>query len=162
MQQLESLVDDSNQYLSFSLGGEEYGVDILRVQEIREWQHVRTLPDTPGYVKGVLDLRGTIVPIIDLRSRFNMDNVEYTATTVIIVLAVMTDDKQLMVGVVVDSVSDVLDIPAREIRSAPELGDGINTRYMNGMVTLDERMVILLDVDRMLSPEELGTLVAAG
>ncbi|MCP4289875.1 MAG: chemotaxis protein CheW [Gammaproteobacteria bacterium] len=161
MQQHESLVDDSNQYLSFSLDCEEYGVDILRVQEIREWQHVRTLPDTPGYVKGVLDLRGIIVPIIDLRSRFNMDNVEYTATTVIIVLVVMTDDKQLMVGVVVDSVSDVLDIPAREIRSAPELGDGINTRYMNGMVTLDERMVILLDVDRMLSPEELGVLVAA-
>lgn len=160
MQQLKSVADGSNQYLSFSLGGEEYGVDILRVQEIREWQQVRTLPDTPVYVKGVLDLRGTIVPIIDLRSRFNMASEEYTPTTVIIVLAVVTDEKRLTVGVVVDGVSNVLDIPASGIRGAPDLGNRISTRYMSGMVTLDERMVILLDVDRMLNPEELGVLEA--
>ena len=160
MQQLEPTADSSNQYLSFNLGGEEYGVDILRVHEIREWKQVRTLPDTPVYMKGVLDLRGTIVPIIDLRSRFRLTSAEYTPTTVIIVLAVMTAKKQLMVGVVVDGVSDVLDIPTSGIRGAPELGNCISTRYMSGMATLDERMVILLDVDRMLSPDELGVLEA--
>ena len=160
MEQLQQTANGSNQYLSFSLGGEEYGIDILRVREIREWQRVRTLPDTPVYMKGVLDLRGTIVPIIDLRSRFKLASAEYTSTTVIIVLAVVKDKKQQMVGVVVDGVSDVLNIPASGIRDAPELGNCISARYMSGMVTLDERMVILLDVDQILSPEELCVLEA--
>jgi len=149
----------SGQYLSFNLGGEDYGVDILRVQEIRGWEELRLLPDTPDYVKGVLDLRGTIVPIIDLRIRMNMSNVEYHPTTVIIVLSVNKDngEKQL-VGAVVDAVSDVLNVSEKDIRKAPEIGTKVNDRYMRGMVSLDERMVVLLDVDQLFKANELGLL----
>lgn len=153
-----SSIGGQGQFLSFTLGGEDYGVDILKVREIKGWEEVRQLPDTPNYVKGVLDLRGTIVPIIDLRSRFQLESVEYTPTTVTIVLAVEFDEKALAMGIVVDGVSDVLDVELAAIRQAPNLGSKINTRYIKGMVTVDERMVILLDVDRLISPEELGVL----
>lgn len=147
---------EGGQYLSFTLGGEDYGVDILKVQEIRGWETVRPLPDTPDFVKGVLDLRGVIVPIIDLRNRFHLAECEYTPTTVIIVLAVEHETERRIMGAVVDGVSDVLDVGGKEIRAAPNLGTNINTRYIKGMVTLDERMVILLDVDKLLNPQELG------
>lgn len=147
------------QYLSFNLGGEDYGVDILRVQEIRGWEELRPLPDTPEYVKGVLDLRGTIVPIIDLRIRMNMTDVEYHPTTVIIVLSVNKDDgEDQLVGAVVDAVSDVLDVSEKEIRKAPDIGTKMNDRYMRGMVSRDERMVVLLDVDQLFKANELGLL----
>jgi len=147
------------QYLSFNLGGEDYGVDILRVQEIRGWEELRPLPDTPEYVKGVLDLRGTIVPIIDLRIRMNMTDVEYHPTTVIIVLSVNKDDgDNQLVGAVVDAVSDVLDVSEKEIRKAPDIGTKVNDRYLRGMVSRDERMVVLLDVDQLFKANELGLL----
>lgn len=151
----EKTVQDG-QYLSFTLGGEDYGVDILKVKEIRGWETVRQLPDTPEFVKGVLDLRGIIVPIIDLRIRFRLADCEYTPTTVIIVLAVDYEGDQRIMGAVVDGVSDVLDVKGKDIRKAPNLGTNINTRYIRGMVTLDERMVILLDADKLLNPQELG------
>jgi len=160
MENEESSKSGTGQYLSFNLGGEDYGVDILKVREIKGWEEVRQLPDTPEYIKGVLDLRGTIVPIIDLRSRFQLETVEYTPTTVTIVLAVESAGKALAMGIVVDGVSDVLDVEAADIRQAPNLGSKINTRYIMGMVTMEERMVILLDVDRLISPEELGLLEA--
>jgi purine-binding chemotaxis protein CheW len=144
------------QFLSFSLGGEEYGVDILRVQEIKGWEEVRPLPDTPEYIKGVLDLRGVIVPIIDLRSRFHLETVAYTPTTVTIVLSVESEGNKHIIGVVVDGVSDVLDVKADEVRKSPDLGSHINTRYITGMVSQDKRMIVLLDVDRLFNPEELG------
>ena len=147
------------QFLSFNLGGDDYGVDILRVQEIRGWEELRPLPDTPEYVKGVLDLRGTIVPIIDLRIRLNMDKVEYHPTTVIIVLSVIgEDDNNHMVGAVVDAVSDVLDIDDEEIKTAPSIATRINDRYIHGMVTRGERMVVLLDVDLLFKANDLGIL----
>jgi purine-binding chemotaxis protein CheW len=152
----DSKKGSSGQYLSFNLGGEDYGVDILKVQEIRGWEAVRPLPDTPEFVKGVLDLRGTIVPIIDLRTRFHLAQCEYTPTTVIIVLAVECDGQGHTMGAVVDGVSDVLDVSGKDIRSAPNLGTNINTRYIRGMVTLEDRMVILLNVDKLLDPKELG------
>ena len=158
MQTNESQPENQGQYLSFTLGGEDYGVDILKVHEIKGWEAVRPLPESPPYVKGVLDLRGTIVPIIDLRSRFKFTQVEYTPTTVIIVLAVETGERKLVMGIVVDSVSDVLDTKAEEIKPAPNLGARISTRYIRGMISREGRMVILLDVDRLLSPEELGDL----
>lgn len=151
--------DVSGQYLSFTLGGDDYGVDILRVQEIRGWEELRPLPDTPPYVKGVLDLRGTIVPIIDLRIRLKMSKVEYHPTTVIIVLSV--NDKSganHRVGAVVDAVSDVLNIEARDVKEAPSIACRINDRYINGMVTYQDRMVVLLDVDKLFKPDELGLL----
>lgn len=158
MQQTKSSTNSGGQYLGFTVGSEDYGVDILRVREIREWKQVRSLPDTPEYIVGVLDLRGTIVPIIDLRKRFKQDKIEYGSTTVIIVLSIETDARQLLFGIVVDSVSEVLDINFADIRHAPDLGKKINICYLSGIVSLNERMIILLDVDRMLNPEELAVL----
>jgi purine-binding chemotaxis protein CheW len=114
--------DVVGQFLSFTLGEEVYGIDVLKVQEIRGWEEVRPLPDTPDYVKGVLDLRGSIVPIIDMRLRFNLSDAEYTATTVTIILNVDTQEKSHMIGIVVDGVSDVLDVQKQEVREAPSLG----------------------------------------
>lgn len=146
-------VDMSGQYLSFMLGNEDYGIDILKVREIKGWEEVRPLPDTPHYIKGVLDLRGTIVPILDLRSRFNLDSVEYTPTTVTIVLSIQTEKKAHIIGVVVDGVSDVLDVKCDEIRTAPDFGTQINTRYIKGMVTQGKRMIVLLDADRLFDTD---------
>lgn len=148
---------EKGQYLGFTLGGEAYGVDILRVQEIRGWEELRPLPDTPDYVKGVLDLRGTIVPIIDLRVRLKMENVEYHPTTVIIVLSVLDENaNNHIIGAVVDSVSDVLNVDDNEIRTAPAIASGVNDRYLLGMVTQGERMIVLLDVDLLFRVNELG------
>ncbi len=146
------------QYLSFTLGEEDYGIDILKVQEIRGWEEVRPLPDTPDYVKGVLDLRGSIVPIIDMRLRFNLDNAEYTATTVTIILNMEVHDKSRVIGIVVDGVSDVLDIHEQDIKQAPSLGKKIDTRYLLGMVSREKRVVLLLDADNLLNPDELLSL----
>jgi purine-binding chemotaxis protein CheW len=151
----------AGQYLSFTLDGEEYGVDILKVQEIRGWTTTRELPETPDYVKGVLDLRGQIVPIIDLRERFQMGHPDYTPTTVIIVLCVNVAGEQHLLGAVVDAVSDVLDVDPRELRSPPRLAVRIKTRYMKGMVSRAERMVILLDVDELFDPEEFHAIERA-
>lgn len=155
----ETSAPGDGQYLSFSLGGEDYGVDILRVQEIRGWETLRPLPDTPDYVKGVLDLRGTIVPIIDLRIRLGMANVEYHPTTVIIVISVKREDGSMqLVGAVVDAVSDVLDVSAEKIRRAPNIARRINDRYILGMVSREQRMVVLLDVDKLFMANEIGLL----
>ena len=158
MNQVEaaSNIINDGQYLSFNLGGEAYGVDILRVQEIKGWEEVRELPDTPEYIKGVLDLRGIIVPIIDLRSRFNLTNVSYTPTTVIIVLSVEKSESSYVYGIVVDGVSDVIDVKCKEIKKAPNLGIHINTKYITGMYTQEDRMIVLLDIDKLLNPDELN------
>jgi len=146
----------AGQYLSFELAGEIYGVDILKVREIKGWEEVRPLPDMPEYIKGVLDLRGVIVPIVDLRIRFQLESCEYTPTTVIIVLSVEHEGQQRVVGMVVDGVSDVLDVSAGEVRNAPELGGKISHHYIKGMVTLAEKMAILLDVNKLLDLREMG------
>lgn len=147
------------QFLSFRLGSDDYAVDILRVQEIRGWETVRALPDSADYVKGVLDLRGIIVPIIDLRMRFGHDDPEYSATTVVIVLSVKGEDGgPQLVGAVVDAVSDVLDIGAAELKPPPRIGGGISRRYLEGMVSLPRGMVVLLDLDRLFDHAELHGL----
>ncbi len=150
----------AEQYLTFTLGGEDYGVDILRVQEIRGWNEVRAIPNTPDYVKGVLNLRGTIVPIIDMRTRFKLEQIEYTPVTVIIVLAVEGSNGRRVMGIVVDGVSDVLDVVPERIKEVPDFGTKINTRFIGGMVMEGERMVILLDSDKLLDPDELALLEA--
>ena len=151
-----SLEELAGQYLSFELAGEIYGVDILKVREIKGWEEVRLLPDMPDYIKGVLDLRGVIVPIVDLRIRFQLESCEYTPTTVIIVLSVEHEEYERVVGVVVDGVSDVLDISPGDVRKTPDLGGKISNRYIKGMVTLAERMAILLDVNKLLDLREMG------
>jgi purine-binding chemotaxis protein CheW len=151
-------VDDNDQYLTFIMADEEYGVDILCVQEIRGWESATPLPNAPPHIKGVINLRGTIVPIVDLRQCFGMTAIEYTAVTVVIVLKVETDKGSRIMGIVVDAVSDVYTLADTEMKSAPDLGDAVNTDYIRGLVSVDEKMVILLEIDKLLSMEDLPDL----
>ncbi len=141
---------DSSQYLTFLLGGEEYGVDILRVQEIKGWDNVTQIPNTPDYIKGVINLRGAIVPIIDLRQRFNLENTQYGPTTVVIVLKVRNNEKERTVGIVVDAVSDVYNIAGDDMKPPPDFGD-IDVEFVNGLATIDDKMVITLNIDELLN-----------
>lgn len=142
--------ESSLQFLSFTLGQEEYGVDILRVQEIRSWEPVSRIPNVPAYEKGVVNLRGAIVPIIDLRERFQLGHSAYTPLTVVVVLQARMADKIRVMGVVVDSVSDVVDINKKSIQSAPNFGAKVSTEFINGLASVNDRMVMLLDVDKLL------------
>jgi purine-binding chemotaxis protein CheW len=140
----------SQQVLTFVLGNETYGVDILRVQEIRGFSAVTKIPHAPSHVLGVLNLRGSIVPIVDLRMRFSLERAEYNAVTVIIVLSVQSSAGRRDFGVVVDGVSDVVDVNKAEVRPAPELGSASATEYILGLVPVAERMVVLLDIDCLI------------
>jgi purine-binding chemotaxis protein CheW len=151
MSQTSSSAANAGEYLSFTLGDEQYGVDILKVQEIRGYDQVTRVPDAPDYIKGVINLRGTIVPVIDLRLKLRLDNARYDAFTVMIVLNV----EQRVVGIVVDSVSDVIELSAEHIRPTPEFGAAVDTRFINGIGTQDERMLILLDIETLLDTAEL-------
>ncbi|MDH4300704.1 MAG: chemotaxis protein CheW [Nitrospira sp.] len=140
-----------SQFLTFNLGEELYGVDILRVQEIKGYTAVTKIPNTPSYIKGVLNLRGTIVPIVELRTKFGMPTIEYTMFTVIIVVVV----KEKVMGLVVDAVSDVLDIDKKDVQAPPNFGARINVSFMNGIGKSGDKLVTLLDIDGMLSGEDL-------
>jgi len=150
--------DTQNQYLTFFLAGEEYGVSILDVQEVRVWDGVTSIPNAPAYVKGVLDLRGVIVPIIDLRIRFNMESVEYDETTVIVVLKIEAEGKEHIIGIVVDAVSDVLDVTSEQQKAAPEFETSGNTEFISGLATVNNKMVILLDTNKLLSRKEIAAI----
>lgn len=150
--------DVNNQYLTFIMAEEEYGVDILCVQEIRGWESATPLPNAPAHIKGVINLRGTIVPIIDLRQCFGLQGIEYTAVTVVIVLNVQTDDGARTMGIVVDAVSDVYSLSPQDMRSAPDLGNAVNTEFIRGLVSVDEKMVILLDIDKLLTLDDIPNL----
>lgn len=140
----------SRQVLTFVLGNETYGVDILRVQEIRGWSAVTKIPQAPAHVLGVLNLRGSIVPIVDLRMRLDLERAEYTAVTVIIVLSVVSGAGRRDFGVVVDGVSDVVDMSEAEVRPPPELGSRAATDFIRGLVPVSDRMLVLLDIDRLI------------
>jgi purine-binding chemotaxis protein CheW len=146
------------QYLSFTLDNEEYAVDILRVQEIRSWEPVSRIPNVPHYEKGVVNLRGSIVPIIDLREKLGIKFTEYTSLTVVVVLQTTNNNKTRTMGVVVDSVSDVINLDKSKIQDAPDFGAKVSNEFINGLVSVNERMVILLDVDKLLKLEELENL----
>lgn len=150
----------SNQFLTFSLANEEYGVDILRVQEIKGWTPVTHIPNAPNYLKGVLNLRGIIVPIIDLRMRFNLDAIDYTPTTVVIVLSLINEGRERTFGIVVDAVSDVLNIAPTDIRPKPDFGTVVDADFINGLATVGELMVMLLDIDCLLRPDEITTIAS--
>ena len=141
----------TRQVLTFSLGGEIYGVDILRVKEIRGWSPVTRIPRSTAAVLGVLNLRGAIVPILDLRVRFALREAEFTPVTVIIVLSLRTADGQRECGIVVDSVKDVADITPDNIRPAPSMNVGDTSEFIEGITTCDEKMLILLDADRLVA-----------
>ncbi len=142
------------QFLTFEIADEAYGVEILKVKEIRGWEPIREIPNTPDYLKGALNLRGAIVPIVDLRERFNMEKTEYSPVTVVIVLCVKNEKGESVMGIVADAVSDVLDIKLSDIKDAPHLGSKIDTCYMRGMHVSKQKMVLLLNVDKLLNPDE--------
>lgn len=153
MEQLDTLSNqisfatDGSQYLTFRLAQEEYGVEILKVQEIKGYSAITPIPNTPSYLKGVMNLRGTIVPVVDLRSKFAMDEAEYNQFTVIIVVKVGPK----VMGLIVDAVSDVLNIPKVDIQATPDFGSEVDARYINGMAKAGEKLVVLLDIDRVMN-----------
>jgi purine-binding chemotaxis protein CheW len=141
---------DGSQYLTFRLGEEEYGVEILKVQEIKGYSAITPVPNVPAYFKGVMNLRGTIVPVVDLRAKFGMGAAEYNQFTVIIVLVVGAK----VIGLIVDAVSDVLDIPRPDIEATPEFDGDVDARFISGMAKASERLIVLLDIDRVLGGAE--------
>ncbi len=145
--------------LTFFLAGEEYGVDILRVQEIKGWDSVTNIPNTPEYIRGVINIRGSIVPIIDMRLRFNLEKKEYVPTTVVIVLNVVNKNgTNRTMGIVVDAVSDVYNIPVNDVKASPDFGTAVDTEFVTGLATVNEKMIIVLDIDHMLNAAELEVI----
>jgi purine-binding chemotaxis protein CheW len=142
----------TNEFLTFTLGGEEYGIDILKVQEIRGYETVTAIANVPSFIKGVLNLRGAIVPIIDLRLKFKLGRADYNEFTVVIILNL----SDRVVGVVVDSVSDVITLPPEQVRPAPEFAAMLNTGYIMGLGTLDQRMLILMDIEKLMASEDMA------
>ena len=139
------------EYLTFTLGSEEYGMDILKVQEIRGYDAVTRIANTPDFIKGVINLRGVIVPIVDMRIKFNVGTAEYGQFTVVIIINVLGR----VVGMVVDGVSDVVALAPEQIRPAPELSSSLDTRYLAGLATVDERMLILVDIETLMGSAEM-------
>jgi purine-binding chemotaxis protein CheW len=146
-----------HEYLAFKLGNEEYGVDILSVQEIRGYDTVTRVPDAPEYIKGVINLRGIIVPVIDLRLKFRLGEARYDEFTVMIVLNLGGK----IVAAVVDGVSDVVPLGKEQLRATPEFGNAVDTRYISGIGTVGERMLILLDIETLVMSAEIGEPAAA-
>ncbi|HDR2752518.1 MULTISPECIES: chemotaxis protein CheW [Enterobacter] len=142
------------EFLVFTLGDEEYGIDILKVQEIRGYDQVTRIANTPSFIKGVTNLRGVIVPIVDLRVKFSQGDVDYNDNTVVIVLNL----GQRVVGIVVDGVSDVLSLTSDQIRPAPEFAVTLSTEYLTGLGALGERMLILVNIEKLLNSDEMALL----
>ncbi|MEB7540931.1 chemotaxis protein CheW [Enterobacter huaxiensis] len=142
------------EFLVFTLGDEEYGIDILKVQEIRGYDQVTRIANTPSFIKGVTNLRGVIVPIVDLRVKFSQGDVEYNENTVVIVLNL----GQRVVGIVVDGVSDVLSLTSDQIRPAPEFAVTLSTEYLTGLGALGDRMLILVNIEKLLNSDEMALL----
>ena len=157
MQARSGVREATREVLVFILGAEEFGVDILKVQEIRGFEKVTPIPAAPAYLKGIVNLRGVIVPVIDLRLKFAMAEARYDATTVMIVLRLAGR----VIGIVVDAVSDVVRLAPSEIKAAPQLGSVVDSTYLAGLATQDERMILLLDIEKFLSSNELNLLARA-
>jgi len=145
------------EFLTFRLGAEEYGIDILKVQEIRSYEQPTRIANAPAFIKGVVNLRGVIVPIVDLRVKLACETVEYNGFTVVIVLNV----KGRVVGAVVDSVSDVLELGAGTIKPAPELHTAVDTSFITGIGSVNDRMLILMDIEALMSSSEMGLINSA-
>ena len=146
--------DAGKEFLAFTLGQEEYGIDILRVQEIRGYEPVTRIANSPEFVKGVVNLRGIIVPIVDMRIKFNLGTPTYDQFTVVIILSI----GGRVMGMVVDSVSDVTTLTPDQVRPAPEMGTTFDSDYLIGLGTLNERMLILVDIDKLMSSPEMGLI----
>jgi len=147
----------TSEYLTFRLGAEEYGIDILRVQEIRSYEEPTRIANSPHFIKGVVNLRGVIVPVVDLRIKLGCESVEYNGFTVVIVLNV----KGRVVGAVVDSVSDVLELAKDQINQAPEMSTTVDTTFITGIASVGERMLILMDIESLMSSADMGLIDSA-
>lgn len=147
----------ASEYLTFTLGEEEYAIDILKVQEIRGYEKPTLIANAPAFIKGVINLRGTIVPIVDLRIKFNLGNIEYTPFTVVIILNLGTR----VVGIVVDSVSDVIMLKPGQIRPAPDFSAAFDTQYIVGLASLDERMAIVTDIEKLMTSADMELIDSA-
>jgi purine-binding chemotaxis protein CheW len=141
----------ASEYLTFRLGNEEYAIDILKVQEIRGYERPTAIAHAPSFIKGVINLRGIIAPIVDLRIKFGLGTVEYTPFTVVIILNVA----ERVIGIVVDSVSDVISLAGEQIRQAPDFSASFDTRYILGLASVDERMLIVTDIERLMGSREM-------
>ncbi|RLA05677.1 MAG: chemotaxis protein CheW [Gammaproteobacteria bacterium] len=145
---------EGDQYLTFLLAGEEYGVSILRVQEIKGWDSATPLPNMPDYILGVINLRGTVVPVIELRKRFGLESIPFGPETVVIVVKVLGEDgKERTMSIVADAVSEVYDVADADLQPAPDFGGTINSTSVTGLATIDEKMIILLDIDDLMSAD---------
>ena len=148
-------LEDTDQYLTFYLGEEEYGINILDVQEIKGWEGTTIIPNTPAHILGVINLRGTIVPVIELRRCFNLAPKEFTDTSVVIMIKVLVENEERIVGVVVDAVAEVYNVSQETIEPPPNMHASVDTEYIRGLTTLDEKMVILLDISSLLAEKAL-------
>lgn len=144
----------NREILVFTLGTEEYGIDILKVQEIRGYDQVTAIANSPSFIKGVINLRGNIVPIVDMRIKFNLGKADYNEFTVVIILNI----GKRIVGMVVDGVSDVISLSAEQVRPAPEFGTVLDTAYIQGLGTIEQRMIILADIEKLMSNKDMALM----
>ncbi len=155
-QAVRAAANKEGKYLTFALAGEEYGIGILKVKEIIGLMAITTVPQTPAYVKGVINLRGKVIPVADLRLKFGMEPMEYTDRTCIIVVEIKGADRTVLMGIVVDSVSEVLNIKGSEIEDTPNFGSKLNTAFILGMAKTNGSVKILLDIDRVFREEDFN------
>ena len=160
-QAVKAMVNREGKYLTFTLADEEYGIGILKVKEIIGIMAITTVPQTPEYMKGVINLRGKVIPVVDLRLKFGMASMDYTERTCIIVVEIDGDNRRIQMGIVVDSVSEVLNIKGGDIEDAPNFGSRLNTDYILGMAKTGGKVKILLDIDKVLSGSELTAVSTA-
>ena len=160
-QAVKVMADREGKYLTFTLADEEYGIGILKIREIIGMMSITSVPQTPPFVKGVINLRGKVIPVVDLRLRFGMQEIEYTERTCIIVVEIKGQTVTVQIGIVVDAVSEVLNIKGEDIEDTPTFGTKLDTEYILGMAKMESRVKILLDIDRVLSAEEVAALEKA-
>jgi purine-binding chemotaxis protein CheW len=157
-QAMKAMVNREGKYLTFTLAEEEYGIGILKVKEIIGIMGITTVPQTPDYVKGVINLRGKVIPVVDLRLKFGMEAMEYTERTCIIVVEIEEDNRKIQMGIVVDAVSEVMNIKAGDIEDTPNFGSRLNTEYILGMAKIGGKVKILLDIGNVLNSEGLSLM----
>ena len=161
-QAVKAIAEREGKYLTFTLAEEEYGIGILKIKEIIGMLPITSVPQTPDFVKGVINLRGKVIPVIDLRLRFGMGEIDYTERTCIIVVEIESQAGTVLIGIVVDSVSEVLNVKGDDIADTPTFGTKLNTEYILGMAKMEGGVKILLDINRVLSGEEMAVLEKAG
>jgi purine-binding chemotaxis protein CheW len=152
------LLDKEGKYLTFALAHEEYGLEILKVREIIGYMEITAVPQTPSYIKGVINLRGQVIPVVDLRTKFGMETTEVTEQTCIIVVEITQSGRKFNTGIVVDRVQEVLDISGNDIEEAPQFGGSVDTDFILGMAKIGESVKILLDIDKVLTGDTLRGL----